>query len=56
MLEYRKHTKFGNKRIIPYILCMCIDKDNKVTKPSEENIGARPQTSLNIKSSVAIVL
>jgi hypothetical protein len=55
-LEYRKHIGFYNKRIIPYILYLRIDKDNKVTKSSEENIGAGPQTSLNIKSSGAIVL
>jgi len=50
-LEYRKHIGFCNKRIIPYIFCMRIDR----RKTSEKNIGARPQTSLNIKLSGAVV-
>ena len=32
MMEYRKHIRFYNKSIIPYLFCMCIDKKNKVTK------------------------
>jgi len=35
-LEYRKHIEFYNKRIIPYIFCMHIDKNNKVTKTIRE--------------------
>jgi hypothetical protein len=53
MMEYKKHIRFFNKRIIPYMFCMCIDKDNKVKKTIRV---ARHQTSLNIKSSGAVVL
>jgi hypothetical protein len=35
---------------------MRIDKDNKVMKTIKKNIVARPQISLNIKSSGAVVL
>jgi hypothetical protein len=50
-MKNRKHIRFYNKRVIPYMFGMRINKDNKVTKTIRKNIGARPQTSLNIKSS-----
>jgi hypothetical protein len=31
-LKGGKHIRFGNKRIIPYMFGMHIDKDNKVTE------------------------
>jgi hypothetical protein len=31
-LKGGKHIRFGNKRIIPYMFGMHINKDNKVTK------------------------
>jgi len=34
ILEYRKHIGFGNKKIITYIFCMCINKDNKIPAES----------------------
>jgi hypothetical protein len=55
-LKRGKYIKFRNKRIIPDIFNVRINKDNKITKPSEENIGAGPQTSLKINSSGAEVL
>jgi hypothetical protein len=35
---------------------MRIDENNKIQKPSKENIGAGPQTSLKINSNGAEVL
>jgi hypothetical protein len=41
MLEYRKHIGFYNKRIIPYIFYMHIDKNNKVMKTIRGKHGSR---------------
>jgi hypothetical protein len=54
-MKNRKHIRFYNKRVIPYMFGMRINKDNKVTKTIRKNIGARPQTSLNIKLNGAVV-
>ena len=35
-MEGRKHIKFHNKRIIPYMFYMRIDKNNKVIKTIRE--------------------
>jgi hypothetical protein len=51
-----KHIRFGNKRIIPYMYGMRIDKYNKVTESIRRKHRAGPQTSLNIKSRGVIVL
>ena len=38
------------------MFCICVYKDNKVMKTKKKNIGAGPQTSLNIKLSRTVVL
>jgi len=48
MMENIKYIKFHNKRIIPDILCMHIDKHKKITKISEEKIETGPQTLLKL--------
>jgi len=50
-MENIKYIKFHNKRIILEILCMHIDKHNKIKKKSsEEKIETGPGTSLKINS------
>jgi hypothetical protein len=36
MIKNRKYIRFRNKRIISYIFYMRVNKNKKVTKPSEE--------------------
>jgi len=56
LMKNRVNIRLGNERVIPYIFCVCINKDNKITKTIKWKRRARSQTSLKINSSGAEVL
>jgi len=55
-MKNRKYIRFRNKKIIPYIFYMSINKNNKIIKTIIRKNRSRAQTSLKIKSSGAEVL
>jgi hypothetical protein len=56
MLKSGKDIRFHNKRIIPYMFGMHINKNNKIAEAIRRKHRSRPQTSLKIKSTGAEVL
>jgi hypothetical protein len=41
-MKNREDMRLHNKRIISYIFCMRINKNNKITKTLEEKRGVEP--------------